>query len=113
MDKIIEENTFEPCPIADIQPIIRGKWTTVIIYFLGQETLRFKQLARKIPMVTEANLTKELRTLEQYGMVHREVYREVPPKVEYSLTEIGRKFLPIIEGLEQFANEYQTYMSRQ
>ena len=113
MDKIVEENAFEPCPIADIQPIIRGKWAMVIICFLSRETLRFKQLARKMPMVTEANLTKELRTLEQYGMVHREVYREVPPKVEYSLTEIGRRFLPIIEDLERFANEYRACMGGQ
>ena len=48
--------------------------------------------------------------LEQYGLVHREVYREVPPKVEYSLTEIGKKFLPVIDSLEVFANEYQDYM---
>ena len=107
MEKIIEENTFEPCPIADIQPIVRGKWTMVIIYFLSQGTLRFKELARKLPMVTEANLIKELRALEQYGMVHREVYREVPPKVEYSLTDIGRRFLPVIMELEKFAQEYQ------
>mgnify|MGYP000317548534 FL=1 len=61
----------------------------VIIYFLYHETLRFSQLKRKMPQVTEANLTKELRMLEQYGLVHREIYREVPPRVEYSLTEIG------------------------
>lgn len=107
MAKKIEQEPFEDCAIADIQPIVRGKWTMVIIYFLSQGTLRFKELARKMPMVAEANLTKELRALEQYGMVHREVYREVPPKVEYSLTEIGRKFLPIIEELEKFALEYQ------
>lgn len=49
--------------------------------------------------------------LEQYGLVHREVYREVPPKVEYSLTEIGKKFLPVIDSLEVFANEYQDYLN--
>lgn len=78
----------------------------VIIYFLSHETLRFSQLKRKLPQVTEANLTKELRMLEQYGLVHREVYREVPPRVEYSLTEIGRKFIPVLNALEQWAVEY-------
>ena len=63
-----------------------------------------------MPMVTEANLTKELRALEKYGMVHREVYREVPPKVEYSLTDLGRKFLPILDELEKFAEEYRKAM---
>lgn len=109
MVKREEAQPFEPCPIADIQPVIRGKWAMVIIYFLSQGTLRFKQLARKVPMVTEANLTKELRMLEGYGLVHREVYREVPPRVEYSLTDIGRRFLPVIEELERFAREYRAY----
>ena len=110
MAKKIEQEPFQDCAIADIQPIVRGKWTAVIIYFLSQGTFRFKELARKMPMVTEANLTKELRGLEQYGLVHREVYREVPPKVEYSLTEIGREYLPIINELEVFANKYEAYM---
>ena len=79
----------------------------VIIYFLYHETLRFSQLKRKMPQVTEANLTKKLRMLEQYGLVHREIYREVPPRVEYSLTEIGRKFVPVLEALEQWATEYE------
>lgn len=79
----------------------------VIIYSLYHETLRFSQLKRKMPQVTEANLTKELRMLEQYGLVHREIYREVPPRVEYSLTEIGRKFVPVLEALEQWATEYE------
>ena len=95
------------CPFADIQPIVRGKWTLVIIYFLSKGTLRFGELHRKMPMVTQANLTKELRSLEEYGMIHREVYREVPPKVEYSLTEIGKEFLPVLESIEVFAHKYQ------
>ena len=79
----------------------------VIIYFLSQKTMRFGELSRKLPMVTQANLTKELRALEEYDMIHREVYKEVPPKVEYSLTDIGRKFLPIIQDLEKLALEYK------
>ena len=97
---------FEDCPIAEVQPIVRGKWAMVIIFFLSRGTIRFGELSRKLPMITQANLTKELRMLEQYGIVHREVYKEVPPKVEYSLTEIGFRFLPVIAALEQFANEY-------
>lgn len=112
MSKIVETEIYTPCPIAQIQPIVRGKWAMVIIYFLSRGTLRFKELARKMPMVTEANLTKELRALEKYGMIHREVYREVPPKVEYSLTDIGRKFLPIIHELEKFANEYHESVNK-
>ena len=104
------ENTsieiFEPCPVADVQPIVRGKWTMVVVWYLSQGTLRFGELSKRLPMVTQANLTKELRNLESYGLVHREVYREVPPKVEYSLTDAGRAFLPVIEAVEQFARKY-------
>lgn len=62
-----------------------------------------------MPYITEANLTKELRMLEQYGLVHREVYMQVPPKVEYYLTEIGRDFLPVIETLANWAEKYGEY----
>ena len=105
-DEMIPEE-MRDCPFADIQPIVRGKWTHVILFFLSQGTLRFGELHRKMPMVTQANLTKELRALEEYGMIHREVYREVPPKVEYSLTDIAREFLPVMKALEEFAHKYQ------
>lgn len=84
----------------------------VIIYFLCGKTLRFSQLKRLMPQVTEANLTKELRMLEQYGLIHREVYREVPPRVEYSLTEIGRKLIPVLEALEKWAREYEQQQNK-
>ena len=84
----------------------------VIIYFLCDKTLRFSQLKRLMPQVTEANLTKELRMLEQYGLIHREVYREVPPRVEYSLTEIGRKFIPVLKALEKWAREYEQQQNK-
>lgn len=95
------------CAVAKVQGIVRGKWTMVICYFLSKGTLRFKELSRKIPMVTDANLTKELRSLEAAGLVHREVYPVVPPKVEYSLTELGRAFLPVVEAVNDFAEAYE------
>lgn len=101
------EGNVENCPIADVQKIIHGKWAMVIVYFLSQGTLRFGELNRKMPQVTQANLTKELRLLEEYGLIHREVYKEVPPKVEYSLTELGVKFIPVLEALESWALEYK------
>lgn len=98
---------MENCPVAGVQKIIRGKWTMVIVYFLSKGTLRFGELSRMMPQVTQANLTKELRMLEEYGLVHREVYREVPPKVEYSLTEIGKSFVRVLEAVEEWALEYE------
>ena len=109
MKKEMDENIFTACPIADIQPVVRRKWSMVIIYFLSQKTYRFGELSRKLPMITQANPTKELRMLESFGLVHREVYKEVPPKVEYSLTKIGYEFLPVIKALEEFSLKYIDY----
>ena len=100
------------CPVADVQKVINGKWSMVVIYFLSQKTHRFGELRRRIPYITEANLTKELRMLEEYGLIHREVYKEVPPKVEYSLTDIGRDFLPVIEELDKWARKYREYKNK-
>ena len=94
------------CPIARISKVIQGKWTMVIIYLLSEGTLRFSEIRRRLPNVTEANLTKDLRLLESHGVVHREVYPVVPPKVEYSLTEMGKDFLPILDSLNDWAEKY-------
>lgn len=94
------------CPIARVAKVIQGKWTMVIIYLLSEDTLRFSEIKRRLPPVTEANLTKDLRLLESHGVVHREVYPVVPPKVEYSLTEMGRDFLPILDSLNEWAAKY-------
>lgn len=107
MERKYENDNIENCPVASVQKIIRGKWTMVIVYFLSQGTMRFGGLSRKMPQVTQANLTKELRMLEEYRVIHREVYKEVPPKVEYSLTELGFKLLPVLEALEKWAIEYE------
>lgn len=100
---------IENCPIANVQKIIQGKRSMIIIFYLSQGTHRFSELHRRLPSVTEANLTKELRLLEKYGLVHREVYPVVPPKVEYSLTEIGLKFVPVLDALEKWAIEYNEH----
>lgn len=68
--------------------------------FLSQGTLRFGELSRKMPQVTQANLTKELRMLEEYMIIHREIYKEIPPKVEYSLTELGVRLGIIASNLK-------------
>ena len=94
------------CPIARVSKVIQGKWTMVILYLLSGGTLRFGEIRRKLPTVTEANLTKDLRLLEKHGVIHREVYPVVPPKVEYSLTEMGEAFLPILNSLNEWAEKY-------
>jgi DNA-binding HxlR family transcriptional regulator len=107
MKKNVDTQSEQECPISGIQQIIRGKWTVIILYYLSQGTLRFGELSRRIPMITQANLTRELKALESCGMIHREVFHEVPPRVEYSLTDVGKDFLPIIRDLEEFTRCYQ------
>ncbi|MBD7936325.1 helix-turn-helix transcriptional regulator [Cytobacillus sp. Sa5YUA1] len=102
-----DEIDITQCPIAPVQKIISGKWNMVILYFLSQGVLRFGELQKKLPNVTQAALTKQLRALEEYKLIHREVYKQVPPKVEYSLTEIGVNFLPVLTALEEWATDYQ------
>lgn len=80
-----------------------------VIVYLSQGTLRFSELHRKMPELTEANLSKELRLLEEYGLVHREVYPVVPPRVEYSLTEMGMKFMPVLNAIADLAYEYRDF----
>lgn len=94
------------CPLARVSRIIQGKWTMVILYILSEGTLRFSEIKKRLPNVTDANLTKDLRLLEAHGVIHREVYPVVPPKVEYSLTEMGRAFLPILEEMTRWAETY-------
>ncbi|MFB5510488.1 winged helix-turn-helix transcriptional regulator [Enterococcus casseliflavus] len=108
MQQTEETELFVECPVASVQKVVRGKWSMVILSFLRHKTLRFGALSRKMPMVTQANLTKELRMLESYGLIHREVYPQVPPKVEYSLTEKGHKFMPVLDALETFASTYES-----
>lgn len=80
--------------------IIGGKWKTLIIYMLNDETLRFSELLNKVkPKISQRMLTKQLRQLEEDGLVNRKVYAQVPPKVEYSLTEKGMSLIPILDDL--------------
>ena len=104
----MRELSFDPidCPIARVSKVLQGKWSMVIIYTLSEKTLRFSELHRILPHITEANLTKDLRMLESHGVIHREVYPVVPPKVEYSLTEMGIEFLPIIDKINSWADKY-------
>ncbi|MFB3764312.1 MAG: winged helix-turn-helix transcriptional regulator [Methanotrichaceae archaeon] len=87
--------------------VIGGKWKPLIIYELNDETLRFSQLLDKLqPRITQRILTKQLRQLEEDGLITRKVYTQVPPKVEYSLTELGKSLLPILDQLCEWGSEH-------
>jgi DNA-binding HxlR family transcriptional regulator len=86
------------CPVEATLDVIGGKWKVVILFHLTHKgPHRFSELRRKIPGVSERMLTQQLREIEEDGIVHREVYPEVPPKVEYSLTDYGKTLRPITE----------------
>ena len=94
------------CPVVTTLDIIGGKWKVLILYHLNTETRRFNELQRLTAGITQRMLTLQLRELEQDGIVHREVYPQVPPKVEYSLTEFGLTLMPVIEAMHRWGVEY-------
>ena len=91
------------CPFATTQRVLTGKWALVIIYQLSTGTKRFNELQRLIPGITQTILTRHLRQLEKDKIVERKVYAEVPPpRVEYSLTEMGQKFRVVLDAVENW-----------
>ncbi|RYM06728.1 transcriptional regulator [Sporolactobacillus sp. THM7-7] len=96
----------EACPVEVTLTIIGGKWKGVILYHLLSGKKRFNEFRRLIPGITQRMLTLQLRELESDGVVHREVYRVIPPKVEYSLTEFGRTLEPIIRQMKTWGEKY-------
>lgn len=94
------------CPVETTIHVIGGKWKPLIVFFLLDGTKRFNELQRLIPQATRRMLTQHLRELERDGIVHREVYREVPPKVEYSLTALGRSMEPILNLMLDWGQYY-------
>lgn len=93
------------CPVVNTLDIIGGKWKVLILYYLNEETRRFNELQRLLAGITQRMLTLQLRELENDGIVHREVYPQVPPKVEYSLTEFGRTLMPVIEAMHRWGEQ--------
>lgn len=89
-----------PCCTSLTMGIIGGKWKTVILFHLTNKTLRYNELRKEMPTVTERTLSLQLKTLEEDGILKRTVYTSKPPlKVEYSLTELGQTLIPLIQSI--------------
>lgn len=106
MSKSEDAKEEKYCPTETAINLVGGKWKGMILFFLCDGTCRFNELKRLIPDITQRMLTKQLRDLEANGIVHREVYAVVPPKVEYSLTPLGEKLKPIVHALGEWGTLY-------
>ena len=105
-NKEIRDALFPDCPIRNILARVGDKWSLLVLYNLQhREPVRFKELQRQIPDISQKSLTQTLRTLEEDGFVSREVFPEVPPRVEYSLTPRALSFLPLVENMINWAKE--------
>ena len=95
------------CPVKLTTDIIGGKWKPLILFYLEGRTRRFGELRRLIPGLTKKMLTQHLRELERDEIIHRKVYAEVPPKVEYSLTRHGESLKPILKLMSAWGNRHR------
>ena len=108
----MEQDRFGVCPFATAQRLIQGKWAILILHHLSAGTTRFNELQRKMPKMTHATLSSQLKQLEAEGLIIRTEYPQIPPKVEYSLSEIGEKFAPVLESIRTWGMEYISYMQK-
>ncbi|KXF76746.1 transcriptional regulator [Paramesorhizobium deserti] len=92
------------CSVEAAISLIDGKWKCVVLFHLLGGTMRFNEIRRQIPDVTQRMLTNQLRELEEDGLIVRKVYAEVPPKVEYSLSPLGRSIEPILLALKEWGD---------
>ncbi|MFT4608367.1 MAG: DNA-binding HxlR family transcriptional regulator [Urechidicola sp.] len=102
-----EVSDLNNCPVTTAIEIIGGKWKVIILYQLRGKTLRFGELKKIIPKITQKMLSQQLRELEKNKLVVRKVYAEVPPKVEYTSTELAEKLNPALDMLCLWGGEYQ------
>lgn len=103
---MISSVTTYQCSVAATVDVAGGKWKPLIVHYLMDGTKRFGELRRLIGTVTQRSLTLQLRELELDGIVTREVFAEVPPRVEYTLTEFGKTLAPVLEAMKAWGDAY-------
>lgn len=105
------KNNEYQCSMELTLALIGGKWKALILWHISDKVLRFSELRKTLPNITQKMLTQQLREMESTGLINRTVYTQIPPKVEYSLTEAGKSLLPILSTLCEwglkYANEYE------
>ena len=107
-----KKELFGLCPYVTAEKVLTGKWSMYILYLLTDGPIRFNELQRRMPEeMTHTTLSRQLKTLEDEGLIVRIEYQQVPPKVEYQLSEIGEKFRKVLSVLEEWGNEYIAYLN--
>lgn len=94
------------CPVSAMLEMIGGKWKPIILYCLSSGTRRFGEIAVRIPTISRKVLTEQLKELERDGLIERKQFKEIPPRVEYSLTPLGESLGPVLQAMEQWGNEH-------
>lgn len=93
-------------PMSNLQAVLSGKWKILILWYIAfYKKQRFNELQKRLDGITHSTLTKQLRELEEDGLIIRTVYSEVPPKVEYTLSALGESFVPVMEIMQNWSNE--------
>ena len=106
-----KKDLFGFCPYVTAQKVLTGKWSIYILYLLSEGSIRFNELQRRMPEeMTHTTLSRQLKALEEEGLIIRTEYCQVPPRVEYRLSEIGEKFSRVLGELEIWGNEYIQYL---
>jgi len=104
-----KETKFNPsddkCPVKASLALLGGKWSLIILYQINNRIIRYGELKRSIPGISEKMLTQELNNLVKNELVNKKAYAEIPPKVEYTLTQKGLNTLPIVQKLAEFGRE--------
>lgn len=106
--KDIKTKELPTCPVETTLTLIGDKWKVLILRDLMPGTKRFGELKKSVGGVSQKVLTAQLRDMEENGLVSRKVYAEVPPRVEYSLTELGKSLKPILDAMQSWGEEYKT-----
>lgn len=109
---MLTKEEMPACPVATTVQLIGSKWKLLILRNLMTRPWRFNELKRDLEGISQKVLTDSLRSLESDGIVERTIYPEVPPRVEYSLTPLGRSIKPILDAMEKWGNDYKKLLQR-
>lgn len=107
-NKFCDKNLMTRCvPMSMLQSVLNGKWKILILWYIAfYKVQRFSELIRHLDGITQSTLTKQLRELEEDCFLHREIYKEIPPKVEYTLSELGESFIPVLNYMMEWSETH-------